>query len=159
MYFLFGISLLPLPICWQKGVIWLVSRRFKPPFCHFFPTFLSLFFSRTLPFCTHSLERCVHSTRNKAESREVAVWNIRLAHLRPCTSAVLHGQLSEGLDDDPIIIPSNDRLTALIGVLPLQLIAYELAVLKGINPDTPRNLAKVCCISSLTMFSFGVTSG
>ncbi|CBJ27311.1 conserved unknown protein [Ectocarpus siliculosus] len=50
--------------------------------------------------------------------------------------------LAEGLDDDPIVIPSNDRLTALIGVLPLQLIAYELALLKGINPDTPRNLAK-----------------
>lgn len=53
-------------------------------------------------------------------------------------------QLAEGLDGDPIVIPSNDRLTALIGVLPLQLIAYELALLKGINPDTPRNLAKVC---------------
>jgi hypothetical protein len=26
--------------------------------------------------------------------------------------------------------------------LPLQLIAYELALLKGINPDVPRNLAK-----------------
>ena len=50
--------------------------------------------------------------------------------------------LADGLDSDPIVIPSNDRLTALIGVLPLQFIAYELAVLKGINPDTPRNLAK-----------------
>ncbi|CAN0576629.1 unnamed protein product, partial [Ectocarpus sp. 12 AP-2014] len=54
--------------------------------------------------------------------------------------------LAEGLDEDPIVIPSNDRLTALIGVLPLQLIAYELALLKGINPDTPRNLAKVCVV-------------
>lgn len=33
-------------------------------------------------------------------------------------------------------------LTALIAVLPLQFIAYELAIAKGINPDTPRNLAK-----------------
>ncbi|CAN0461357.1 unnamed protein product, partial [Ectocarpus sp. 12 AP-2014] len=55
--------------------------------------------------------------------------------------------LAEGLDEDPIVIPSNDRLTALIGVLPLQLIAYELALLKGINPDTPRNLAKVCVVT------------
>eukprot|EP00903_Cladosiphon_okamuranus_P009468 g9023.t1 len=51
-------------------------------------------------------------------------------------------ELAAGLDDDPIVIPTNDRLTALIAVLPLQLIAYELALLKGINPDTPRNLAK-----------------
>ena len=32
-------------------------------------------------------------------------------------------------------------LTALIAVLPLQFIAYELSLAKGINPDTPRNLA------------------
>jgi len=51
-------------------------------------------------------------------------------------------KLAQGLDPNPIIIPSNGPLTALTAVLPLQLIAYELAVLKGINPDVPRNLAK-----------------
>jgi glucosamine--fructose-6-phosphate aminotransferase (isomerizing) len=51
-------------------------------------------------------------------------------------------KIALGLDSDPIIIPSNGPLTALTAVLPLQLIAYELAVLKGLNPDVPRNLAK-----------------
>ena len=51
-------------------------------------------------------------------------------------------ELAVGLDDKPIIVPSNGPLTALITVLPLQLIAYELAVAKNINPDVPRNLAK-----------------
>lgn len=51
-------------------------------------------------------------------------------------------ELAEGLDDDPIEIPTSDRLTALIGVLPLLLIAYELGLLKGIHPDTPPNLTK-----------------
>ena len=51
-------------------------------------------------------------------------------------------KLAEGVDNDPIIIPNNGPLTSLIAVLPLQLIAYELAVMKGINPDVPRNLAK-----------------
>lgn len=51
-------------------------------------------------------------------------------------------KLALGIDSDPVIIPNNGPLTALIAVLPLQLIAYELAVLKGINPDAPRNLAK-----------------
>mmetsp|Transcript_2883 Transcript_2883/g.4341 ORF Transcript_2883/g.4341 Transcript_2883/m.4341 type:complete len:695 (+) Transcript_2883:40-2124(+) len=51
-------------------------------------------------------------------------------------------KLAEGIDDDPIVVPNNGVLTSLIGVLPLQFIAYELAVLKGINPDVPRNLAK-----------------
>ncbi|KAL7564173.1 hypothetical protein ACA910_021147 [Epithemia clementina (nom. ined.)] len=52
-------------------------------------------------------------------------------------------ELAKDLDDDPIIIPNNGPLTALAAVLPLQMIAYELALLRGINPDTPRNLAKV----------------
>jgi glucosamine--fructose-6-phosphate aminotransferase (isomerizing) len=51
-------------------------------------------------------------------------------------------KLANGIDTDPIIIPNNGPLTALIAVLPLQLIAYELALLNGVNPDTPRNLAK-----------------
>jgi len=51
-------------------------------------------------------------------------------------------KLAEGLCDDPIIIPSNGPLTALGAVIPLQLIAYELALLKGNNPDSPRNLLK-----------------
>lgn len=51
-------------------------------------------------------------------------------------------KLAEGLDDDPIVIPRNGRLTALIAVLPLQFIAYELAILRGIDPDYPRHLAK-----------------
>ena len=54
--------------------------------------------------------------------------------------------LADGISDNPIVIPSNGRLTALVGVFPLQMIAYELALLKGINPDQPRNLAK--CVTT-----------
>ena len=49
---------------------------------------------------------------------------------------------SMGLDDDPIVIPRNGKLTALLAVLPLQFLAYELALLRGVNPDFPRHLAK-----------------
>eukprot|EP00475_Leptophrys_vorax_P020735 TRINITY_DN2845_c0_g1_i1.p1 TRINITY_DN2845_c0_g1~~TRINITY_DN2845_c0_g1_i1.p1 ORF type:complete len:694 (-),score=188.66 TRINITY_DN2845_c0_g1_i1:41-2122(-) len=44
--------------------------------------------------------------------------------------------------DDLIVIPRNGPLTALLGIIPLQLLAYELALAKGLNPDKPRNLAK-----------------
>jgi len=37
-------------------------------------------------------------------------------------------------------------LTALLAVLPLQLIAYEVTVLRGRNPDKPRNLAKTITV-------------
>lgn len=39
-------------------------------------------------------------------------------------------------------IPTNGPLTSLLAVVPLQLFAYELSVLRGHNPDFPRNLAK-----------------
>ena len=55
-------------------------------------------------------------------------------------------KLARGLDDNPIVIPRNGPLTALIAVLPLQLIAYELALLRGVNPDFPRHLAKAVTV-------------
>jgi glucosamine--fructose-6-phosphate aminotransferase (isomerizing) len=55
-------------------------------------------------------------------------------------------ELADGIDDKPIVIPSNGPMTALGAVMPIQLIAYELAMLRGINPDTPRNLAKAVTV-------------
>ena len=56
--------------------------------------------------------------------------------------------LAKGLtaEENVIVIPNNGPLTALLAVLPLQLISYELALLRGINPDTPRNLAKAVTV-------------
>jgi glucosamine--fructose-6-phosphate aminotransferase (isomerizing) len=45
-----------------------------------------------------------------------------------------------------IQIPQCGTLTALLAVIPLQLLAYELAVQRGINPDRPRNLAKAVTV-------------
>jgi len=47
---------------------------------------------------------------------------------------------------DVIAIPSNGTLTALLAVIPLQFIAYELSILKQINPDRPRHLAKTVTV-------------
>jgi glucosamine--fructose-6-phosphate aminotransferase (isomerizing) len=54
--------------------------------------------------------------------------------------------LARDLDPDPIVIPTNGAMTALGAVIPLQLLAYELAMLRGVNPDTPRNLAKAVTV-------------
>ena len=49
----------------------------------------------------------------------------------------------EGLADDCIYIPKTlEMLTPILSVIPLQLFAYYIAVLKGLDPDKPRNLAK-----------------
>jgi len=47
------------------------------------------------------------------------------------------------LSDDIIQIPrSHPVVTPLLAVIPLQLLAYHIAVLRGCNVDQPRNLAK-----------------
>ena len=48
--------------------------------------------------------------------------------------------------DQIILIPSNGILTALLAILPLQLIAYHLAVLKEIDPDNPKNIVKAITV-------------
>ncbi len=52
-------------------------------------------------------------------------------------------QSYEEIFDDIIKIPAtNELLTAILAVIPLQLIAYYTTVLKGLDVDKPRNLAK-----------------
>ena len=47
------------------------------------------------------------------------------------------------LVDDVIYIPKTlEMLSPIINVIPLQLFAYHMAVLRGRDPDFPRNLAK-----------------
>ncbi|MBU1126552.1 MAG: glutamine--fructose-6-phosphate transaminase (isomerizing) [Patescibacteria group bacterium] len=55
-------------------------------------------------------------------------------------------ELADGIANAVIEIPTNGPLTALLAVVPMQLIAYELAVLRGHNPDKPRNLAKAVTV-------------
>jgi len=48
-------------------------------------------------------------------------------------------QLSEFV----IVVPHiSESVSPIIKVIPLQLIAYRIAVKKGLDPDRPRNLAK-----------------
>jgi glucosamine--fructose-6-phosphate aminotransferase (isomerizing) len=49
----------------------------------------------------------------------------------------------DGLADHRIEIPETlDLLTPVLSVVPLQLLAYYIAVRRGCNVDQPRNLAK-----------------
>jgi glucosamine--fructose-6-phosphate aminotransferase (isomerizing) len=45
--------------------------------------------------------------------------------------------------DDVIVVPQADELVApMLSVIPLQLLAYYIGVVKGLDVDKPRNLAK-----------------
>ena len=47
---------------------------------------------------------------------------------------------------DYILVPQNNSYASLLGIIPIQLLAYYLSVNKGINPDKPKNLAKVVTV-------------
>ncbi|TYZ57638.1 hypothetical protein PybrP1_003390 [[Pythium] brassicae (nom. inval.)] len=78
-------------------------------------------------------------------------------HMKTCAEEVrARGAYTIVITDNPkmcaniadtiIPIPTNGPMTALLASVPLQLLAYELAVRKGINPDVPRNLAKAVTV-------------
>lgn len=43
-------------------------------------------------------------------------------------------------------VQQNQTFGSLMSILPLQLLAYHLSVAKGLDPDFPRNLAKVVTV-------------
>jgi glutamine---fructose-6-phosphate transaminase (isomerizing) len=48
--------------------------------------------------------------------------------------------------DHVLYIPKNETFGDLLCIIPLQILAYQLSVNKGLNPDMPRNLAKVVTV-------------
>ena len=49
--------------------------------------------------------------------------------------------------DDLIVIPKSDsQISALLAVLPLQLLSYHMSVMRGFDPDFPRNLSKTLTV-------------
>ena len=59
-------------------------------------------------------------------------------------SVVTEGDvLVSNMSDFTITVPETEEcLTPLLTVIPLQLLAYHIAVVKGCDVDQPRNLAK-----------------
>lgn len=49
--------------------------------------------------------------------------------------------------DYHIQVPYNQEFTFLLCVIPLQILAYELSLAKGLNPDFPKNLAKCVTVN------------
>jgi len=52
-------------------------------------------------------------------------------------------EMSVSLSNDVMTVPAADEIVApMLSVVPLQLLAYYIGVLKGCDVDKPRNLAK-----------------
>lgn len=49
--------------------------------------------------------------------------------------------------DNVIVLPQSDpQIASLLSVLPLQLLSYHMSVLRGLDPDFPRNLSKTLTV-------------
>ena len=49
--------------------------------------------------------------------------------------------------DDVIALPKSDsNISPLLGVLPLQMLSYHMSVMRGFDPDFPRNLSKTLTV-------------
>ena len=70
-----------------------------------------------------------------------------------CTGLVKAGQNSKNVVDELninsvkyIIIPMLDYYNEIIFTIVLQYLSYNISITKGLNPDKPRNLAKVVTV-------------
>jgi glucosamine--fructose-6-phosphate aminotransferase (isomerizing) len=81
-----------------------------------------------------------HKSLNLNAAAQVMSRNAEVIVISDCPSAL-------NLNGCEIIpIPPCGQLTALLAVIPLQLIAYELSIAKGIDPDKPKHLAKTVTV-------------
>jgi glucosamine--fructose-6-phosphate aminotransferase (isomerizing) len=54
--------------------------------------------------------------------------------------------ISHSITSECVLVPENNSYNSLLGIIPIQLFAYYLSINKGINPDKPKNLAKVVTV-------------
>ena len=48
--------------------------------------------------------------------------------------------------DDILTVPEVDELISLLSIVPLQMLSYHIAAIKGLDVDQPRNLAKLVTV-------------
>ena len=56
--------------------------------------------------------------------------------------------------ENVILIPTNNTYHELLSIIPIQLLAYKLAINRNINPDMPKNLAKVVTVEWFSQMIF-----
>ena len=93
------------------------------------------------------------------ETFPVIIFNLDLRHMSKtmnCVEEVLsrnapvllitNNRTIEDTRYTQIHIPTNTSFSSLLGIVPIQLLAYYLSIDRGINPDKPKNLAKVVTV-------------
>ena len=79
------------------------------------------------------------SAKNENAYNEIRSRNAAIIMITDNIHCIQNGQ-------NVIRVPQNDTFGEILSVIPMQMIAYMLSVLRGINPDMPKNLAKVVTV-------------
>lgn len=56
------------------------------------------------------------------------------------------GPENDDVFDFFIKVRESEEANSIVQIMPIQILAYKLAILRGCDPDKPRNLAKVICV-------------
>ncbi len=84
--------------------------------------------------CDNEYSNVVNNCYNEIISRKSPVF-------------LITNNISSNTSNNIIKLTTNSTYQSLLGVIPLQLLAYYLSITKKINPDIPRNLAKVVTVN------------
>ena len=97
-----------------------------------------------------------HFAKNQNAFQEMVSRGAEVIVIRNVNADMVSESGEEGEDGDTlsvfsesvreIIVPRNPTFQAIINIIPVQIMAYRLSVHRGINPDTPKNLAKVVTV-------------
>jgi len=78
-------------------------------------------------------------TKNENAYNEIKSRNAKVLFITDNTTAIKE-------KENVILIPENRNYGEIFAVIILQLLAYKLSIARGINPDFPKNLAKVVTV-------------
>jgi glutamine---fructose-6-phosphate transaminase (isomerizing) len=84
---------------------------------------------------------------NDSPVLEKVISNMQEVRARGATVIAVGGESARPHADELLTVPQTDwMLQPLLAVIPLQLLAYRIARLRGLNVDQPRNLAKTVTV-------------
>lgn len=92
---------------------------------------------------------CVDEYRSKVENcyQEISSRNAPIYTITNNQNSIYNNEKNDvDARKNNIYVIDNKTYGSLLSVIPLQLLAYYISTEKGINPDTPKNLAKVVTV-------------
>mgnify|MGYP001231891919 FL=1 len=96
--------------------------------------------------CNERFNSKIYNTLEEIISRDTSVILITNSGADYNNIVTITERFSRDTNSNIINVPKCNYYNELLGLIPLQLLAYYISVLREINPDKPKNLAKVVTV-------------